>query len=555
MLRLLAFLALTAVTPAQEIFRTFSDAPPATLDPILSNDPRAFRYTAQVFEGLLEIGMDAKDHCVLAPAIAALPEISEDGLTLSFRIQPGVRFADDPCFENGKGRAVTAQDAVYSLLRVADPRWKSSFYSGYLADRIAGLDAWHGRAEDDKVADYDAPPDGIRADGDRLVLTLTRPYPQLLPLLTQPWASIVPREAVNRYGQGFGDRPVGSGPFLFAGKDALGIHKFVKNPGYRIPGKPHLQDVRFEIASDLEKRADRFLAGELHLCDVWPQIEDRFMDKNGRIRASLKNQGLRMSEGPPLMIGYLVFNFRNAILAKLPVRKAIALAIDRKKMNKTLLGDRGGVADSPIPPVFAEADAIADRPFLFSVPDPAGAKRFLAEAGYPEGKGLPELIFDVPGAGQSARDKAAAEGVVKDLAAVGIKVQLRADVIDKFYERVRSGDSQIAWVSWYADYADVENFLMMFRSGSPEEPWRNWNYGCYSNPAFDKLYDRIAAMYSGPDRTALVVEAVDILRKDLPWVFLNYITSAFVVQKGVEGFRYNVLNHSLRDVRLAAPKR
>jgi ABC-type transport system substrate-binding protein len=278
------------------------------------------------------------------------------------------------------------------------------------------------------------------------------------------------------------------------------------------------------------------------------------MDRNGRLRLSLRNQGIHFVEGPPLEVGYLVFNFRNMLLAKLPIRQAITLAIDRKKVNRLLFGDRGLIANSPIPPAFVEAAAVDDRPFLYSVPDLTGAKRILAEAGYPEGKGLPEFILDAPGAFAGTRDKGAAESMVQDLAQVGIKVQIRTDSMTKFYERCKTGDLQIAWVSWYADYADVENFLIMFRS-DPEDPLKKYNYGFYQNEEFDRLYDQILVKYPGPDRTGLVVKAVEILRKDLPWVFLCHIKRGFLMHKAVQGFRYNVLNQSLRDARLEGGRR
>ncbi len=531
----------------QGVFRVAMEAALADLDPILTTDLRVFRVAAQLFEAPLEIAMDEKDRCSVAPGITSLPRIAADGLGLEFAVAKGVRFADAPCFPGGKGREILGSDLVYSLLRVADPRWKSPFFESFLRGRIAGLDAWREAAERDGVADYDAPVEGLRADGKTVAIGLVSAYPQLLPLLTQPWASVVPREAVQKYGSGFGAHPVGSGPFVLVERDATGGLRLARNPNYRLAGKPAIEELRFDVVPEPAQRAARLLLGDLHSVDLWGFASDAFVDKKGAFKESVARQGFKLVNGPALTVSYLVFNFRNAALAKLPVRKAIALAIDRGAALKVVNPGRGIPAGSPIPPALADYAAINDQAYPYAVKDVAAARRFLAEAGHPGGEGLPEFVFDL--INPRDVDREAARAMIRDLAAVGIRCQLREAPFERFVERARSGDFQIAWTSWYADYADVDNFLILFRSDTDSDFLANSNYGHYKNAEFDALYDEIAKSWPGKARQYAVGRAVEILRRELPWVFLEFIAPSSVVPKNVEGYRYNVLAFGLRDLR------
>ncbi|MAG58226.1 MAG: hypothetical protein CMJ83_18220 [Planctomycetes bacterium] len=549
-MRFVLVLALLIVAlPAQKVFHTYTQWAPTTLDPQLVNHAAYLRYHAQLFESPLEMGFGERGHCDIRPGICFKPIISEDGLTITLRVQQGIRFHPDACFKDGKGRQVTAADLRYMFMRHADPSHPSVYWESFLAGRITGLDAWRRRAQDHGVADYDAKLAGLIAEKDVFRLRLTAPYPTLISLLTQPWASIVPSEAVRRYGTGFGTaHPIGTGPFRFKSKDALGTVVLVKNTDYRMQGWPHIDEVRFEVVDDLDKRTTRFLNGDLHVLDVWANNADRLLNRFGLIQTALRRKGIRYTYSPPLEVSYFYFNLKNKILAKKGVREAFAYAIDRRALAKIVDGPGYQLANSPLPRVFPESAPVDAKPYLYDKRSPGRARKCLKDAGFPEGKGLPEFVFDCPGE-LAEKDRRAMALVKANLAEIGIKVQLREEKdFNAYMKRVGEGDVQIGWTRWYADYPDAENFLILFRSH--ESPTGTFNYGMYKNPEYDQLYDKMSKLYPGPERTEIITKMVDLIRHDVPWVFLYYPRHGMLVQKGVFGFRNNVLNYSLRDVQL-----
>lgn len=538
---------LCGLTGAQAPLQVSAGAPPAGFDPHRTTDPGSFLFWAQVYETPVEIGLDPGGHLELRRAVCTPPLISEDELTLTLRVLAGSRFHDDACFPEGKGRVAGPRDVRDMFLRHADPRTRSPWWEPFLAGRIVGLDAWRRRARKHGFGDYDAEVAGVRVEGDRVVLRLVQVYPQLPGLLSQPWASLVPREAVRRYGN-LDEHPVGSGPFRFAGRDELDTFRFLPASGGG-DGSPGVEELRISVIPEVERRLRRFESGALHVLPLVPSIAGDFVDSAGRLRRKWRKRDVRIREAPPLAVSYVVFNTQHEVLGKPAVRRALTLAVDRKAFVDRAYGPRALLADSPVPPVFPEAAAVAARPYELAEQDVERARSLLAGAGHPDGRDVPLLVLDVPGLQPGSPGERAARGLLADLEALGIEGQLRAEPFAVWQQRVHAGDLHMAWVSWFADYPDAENFLGLF-NGSPDPGDNPFNYGRYADPEFDKLYSRIARTYAGARRSHLVARAVDILRRDAPWIFLAFPRPLHAVQPEVMGFRPNLLNQSLAGVRL-----
>lgn len=532
------------------VFRHFTMIVPWTLDPHLENHANVTKLQWQLFEAPLEMQLDAKGRIQTRPAICEYPKISKDGRSMTLVVRPRVRFHDDPCFPGGKGRELDGSDIKYMFMRHADPNVRSKYFDAFVSGRIAGLDAWRERCAQQGFTDYDAKIAGLAVDGKSIKLGLTAPYPQLPALLTQMWAAIVPREAIQRYGSGFGDNPVGSGPFRFKEKDALGSITMVKNPTYRMYGKPAIDELRFEHIPNLDDRTKRFENGDLHILDVWSHNHDQLIDRRGAVRSHLRKKGVRFARGTEMEISYMFFNFENKLLAKKEVRQAICLAVNRHAFVRKAVGPIYKLADTPFPYTFPEAALFDGKPYEYGKTDIKKAKELLAKAGHPGGKGLPEFVVDFPGH-LGPKEKDAWEVFKTDLGRIGIKVQNRQGPFDEFLKRARNRDLQMGWVRWYADYPDVENFLLLFRSNA--DPLVNWNYGAYKNEEYDQVYDEMAKLYPGAERDQKVRRLVEIVQEDCPWLMLFYSTYDRLVAKGVMGYRYNVVNLSLRDVYIYDP--
>jgi len=214
-------------TEQLSVFRFSLDGAPVTMDPVQAATKYGNLLTTSIFDQLYDYKYLARPY-ELKPRLAVdLPEVSEDGLTYTFRIQKGILYSDDECFPGGKGREVVASDFVYSIQRLFDPKtlaqgewlWKG---------KIKGLDEWK-----EAGSDYSQPIEGLKAPDDYTIqVILNQPFPQLVHTFTMGYSSVVPREAVEHYGKEFGINPVGSGPYKlesFSTKKAV----LVRNENYR----------------------------------------------------------------------------------------------------------------------------------------------------------------------------------------------------------------------------------------------------------------------------------------------------------------------------------
>lgn len=209
------------------VFRFSENGAPVTMDPVQSATQYANLMTTSIYDQLYEYKYLARPY-ELKPRLAeAMPKVSEDGLTYTYRIKKGILYADNECFPGGKGREVTANDFIYSMRRLFDPKARSQgawLWQG----KIKGLDEWK-----EEGADYSKPIEGLRALDDYTIqIILNKPFPQLTYTFAMGFSSVTPREAVEHYGKEFGLNPVGSGPYKlksFSTKKAI----LVRNENYR----------------------------------------------------------------------------------------------------------------------------------------------------------------------------------------------------------------------------------------------------------------------------------------------------------------------------------
>src|SRR5690606_5723886 len=210
-----------------KVYRHSENGTPTNLDPLQAATGYSNIVVVNSYDTLYRYKYLARPYELAPNLAAALPEVSDDGLTYTIRLKRGVQFIDDPAFADGIGREVVAEDVIYSIKRHFDPsnisqgRW---LWEG----RIEGLEDWAANG-----AGYDAPVAGITAlDSHTLQFRLTRPYPQFPFTLAQGFSAVVPREAVEHYGPELARRPVGSGPFRLISFDTTRV-VFERNPKFR----------------------------------------------------------------------------------------------------------------------------------------------------------------------------------------------------------------------------------------------------------------------------------------------------------------------------------
>lgn len=479
---------------------------PTQLDPASVEDGDTIDLLQQVFEGLVQ--WNEKNE--VAPNVAQSWDISPDGRVYTFHLRSDVRFHN--------GRAVTADDFVYSLTRALLKTTHSTVAKTYLGDIVGAGDVMSGTTDTLK---------GVQAvDPHTLRITIDKRRPYFLGKLTYPTAYVVCREAIEKNGGRFDEKTmIGSGPFK------LKSYRF----GYQVEleanrdyhgGAPRLSGIIRPILTDSTARQTAYETGQTDFTDL-PRAD---LD---RIKADPK-LCTQIREFPRPAIWYLALN-QNAYppFKDRRVRQAFACAINKDELIRLALKGSGQRANSIVPPGIPGYDpAYAGLPY-----DPARARKLLAQAGYPSGQGLPKLVISFrQGVGQ-VQD--AVTAMRRDLQQnLGVNVDMRVVEWGQFLTERNNGTLQCYHLRWMADYLDPQDFLsLMLRTGAQE------NSIGYSNPRFDALCDQADVEPNPTKRIALYRQAQRIVVEDAPWVCLYFQHDLELHQPYVKNMRESVMGH------------
>ncbi|MEI6946604.1 ABC transporter substrate-binding protein [Paraflavisolibacter sp. H34] len=500
----------------------------ASLDPAFARNQSIMWAVHQLYNTLVEVDSSLQ----VVPSLAARWEVSPDRRTYTFYLRPGVYFHDDLCFPGGKGRRLVAGDVAYSLNRLMDPR-------------TASPGSWIFRGKVDTAESFRALNDSV------FQLKLLRPYHPVLGILSMQYCSVVPREAVDRWGADFRRHPVGSGPFRFVAWEEGQALILKKHRGYferdRTGARlPYLDGVKVSFADSKATEFLLFRQGKLHfISDIDASFKDEVLTKRGTLRPEWQDK-IRLQTHPYLNIEYfgLLVDSTNPLVQAAPtrlkkVRQAINYGFDRRKMILYLRNSLGIPAESGfVPAGLPSFDSVAVKGYHY---DPVKARQLLAEAGFGPGHTPAVKLLSIPVyAGM-------ADYLAKQLEEIGIKVEVEIIQKSLLLELTAGGRALFFRASWIADYPDAENYLSVFYSKNPAPP----NYTRYRNPQFDALFEKALAETSDSVRYHLYRQADQQVIADAPVVPLWYDVVIRLVQPGVEGLRPNALNLlELRRVRL-----
>jgi ABC-type transport system substrate-binding protein len=522
-----------AAARGETVFRRSMDRV-ASMDPADASSIYAGRAVQLVYETLLDFDYRARPYR-LVPGLAGLPEVQSNGMAYVLRLAPGARFHPDPCFGldgegNPRGRAVVAEDVVFSLKRLGDRRVASPG-EWLVLDSIAGMRAFAEASMSGDATDYSRAVEGLEALDARTVrITLTRPMHQFVWFLAMSFTGVVPREAVGLYGEDFGNHAVGSGPYRLEGWRRNHQMTFVRDREWRgwREGPAAWRDgdaavpfdrIVYSVIDDVSTQWLCFLSGELDfLGEVARDNWDVVIDGTGGLSESLKRRGITLYSMPVMDVAYLGINMDDPVLgANKKLRQALNCAFDSAAWVK-FFNHRTVVCDGPLPPGMAGR---LETPFPYAH-NPAKARALLAEAGYPDGidpktgKRL-ELTLDLGRTSQDVREST--ELLVSFFARVGISLKAQYHNWPTFLRRVSNRQSQMFRIGWAGDYPDAENFLQLFygRNVSPGPNRTN-----YVNQEFDRLYEAACAAADETERNRIWERAQDVVREDCPWIFLHY---------------------------------
>lgn len=431
------------------IYRRPLEFNPKTLDPALSTDMYAVTVTQQLFDGVVQFDKDLN----VIPAIAKSWKISSDGLTYTFYLREGVKFHN--------GREVTADDFIYSLTRIINPKTKSP--AANLLERVVGFKEFQ-----DGNANHVR---GLHSAGRyEFEIRLSETYSPFLSILGMNKFKVLPKEEVEKSGMDFGRSPIGTGPFRFVSMKEGEEIALEANQDY-FEGRPHLDKITFRIfhGSPLEDIFRNFMEGRLE--------ETSIPFKEFRDPAKLKN--FYTVRKPMLSLRFYGMQIKTKPLDNKKVRQAINLAINKEQIDQEAFQGMDSITDRIIP-----LGMPGSSPTKVLYPyNPKRAKELLAEAGYPEGRGLPPLEFW--SASKAEMTQRELEVVSSNLATIGMNLQVHYETQwKKFEERLNSYRAPLFRYAWYADIPDPDNFLgILFHSKS------KYNFTGYKRPEVDRILD------------------------------------------------------------------
>ena len=535
-------------------------------DPQATSDYYSSHVERAIFDPLYEFDYLARPYKIVPNTAVAMPEISADGRVWKIRVRPGIYFNDDPAFK-GKKRELMAEDYVYSMKRLLDPKVRAPML-WFLDGKIDGSDGVIAKAKETGRLDYDVPISGLKAvDRYTLQITLKEPDYILQAYLSQVAMAAVAREVIEAYGDASGwamANPVGTGPFRL--KEWRRGQKIVleANPNYRdeyypqssdpedrervakMKGKRLPQVGRVEI-SIIEESNPQLLAfgnGELDYLNVPADLVGKVIGPDDTLKPEFAN-GATLHRVTQPALSYTYFNMEDPALGgytpdKIALRRAMIMGFNTDEMIKVWWQGQAIVATQPIPPGVSghSKGFVARAPY-----DPEAAKKLLDKFGYvdrdndgwrdlPDGKPLTIVMASTP----SGRDRERDELWKKNMTALGIRIDFLKQKWPDLLKMGRAGKLQMWPLGWINTYGEGDAFMQLLYSRNIGQS----NYSRFALPEYDDLYRRSKRLPDGPERNALYRKMAELVAAYNPWDLGVYRIENTLVRAWVIGYKKHI---------------
>lgn len=459
------------------------------------------------YEGLTRFGVEPDQ---VEPCLAESWSVENEGKRLNFQLRPDVYFHDNRCFPNGEGRRLTADDVVFSFHRMADQTTKSPNYY-LLAGKIQGIDAYH-----TGVADSIS---GIRKTGDlTLEIRLTRALVSFPKLLATTIGCIMPREAVELYGENISKNPVGTGPFRLVQwrhLEGLSLARHEKYWDRSESGQtlPYLDGIEVRLISNPVQSVTELLKGDLDLLSLKKDRYDQ-LESEG-----LSAESFKVSVSFDYGIRFFGFAMDKPFWRDCDplVRQAIALSMDRSKINVAML-ESDLVAKTLVPKVL-----LPDRQFTWYPYDLHLARQTIASASSP-----PERPIVITANIETRETDLLANG----LSSIDIEPDVQIHQVG-YYRYVFKERPDLFRVSFQPSYPDAEDYYALFYSKNTKDS----NITGYKNPEYDRLFEHALNQDDLEARRTLFLRMESILKEDVPVIYLCHPPNSYhVMRKDLHGF-------------------
>lgn len=495
-------------------------------------------------------------------------------------------------FKQQGRRELISDDFIYQLKRLSSPYVNSPIY-GLMQDYIIGMSALNAKLM--KVSpvgwldlrQYDLA--GVhKIDDYTFEIRIKGQYQSFLYWLAMHFFVPQPWEVEKFYAQtgmkerniGLDWNPVGTGPFMLTENNPNRRMVLSKNPLFRpvfFPKKGEEEDIKRgylkhageklplvdKVVYTLEKEAiprwNKFLQGYYDMSAVTADSFDQAIRVNrygiSELSEEMKAKHMRLSETIEPSVYYFGFNMLDPVVggpserARL-LRLAISLAVNTEERIALFYNGRGEAAQSPIPPgIFGHADI---NPWLYRYVNGSYqrrplsvAKEWLRLAGYPNGidlkTGKPLMLYYDVSASGGPDERAELEWSRKQLAKIGISLNVRATQYNRFQEKMRVGNAQIFSWGWKGDYPDPENFMFLLYGPNGRVKFGGENTANYENLRYDELFNKMRNRKDDPTRAAIIQQMLTLIRHDAPWIWGLHTKTATLSQAWVSPLKPNTL--------------
>ncbi|MFO1326242.1 MAG: ABC transporter substrate-binding protein [Rubrivivax sp.] len=540
-------------------------------DPAYVTDLYSRTIIAGIFDAPLEFEYLAQPARMRPNTAAAMPEVSADYRTFTFRLRPGIFFADDPAFK-GVRRELTAHDYVYSLKRHYDPRWKSGNLYLLEADKILGLSELRKETIEKKVPfDYEREVEGLKAlDRYTFQIRLADPKPRFLyHFADSSFTGAVAREVVEAYGDKIGEHPVGTGPFRLKEWKRSSRIVLARNPGFREKlydekpaadnarlqaiAKAHngrrlplLDEVHISIIEENQPRWLAFLNEEQDLLDELPPDFAGIAIPNDRLAPNLARRGIQMVRYSRADVSVSYFGMEHPVVGgyephQVALRRAIALAVDVDREIRIVRRGQAVHAQGPLAPnAFGYDKAFRSEMGQF---DRARAKALLDMHGWidrdgdgwrdqPDGKPLLLEYHTQP----DQQSRQLIEQWQQNMTAIGIRIEFKTAKWPENLKASRAGKLMMWGVGWSAAQPDGDTFLALGYGPNKGQS----NHARFNLPAFNALYEQQRSMVDGPERLSIMRDAARLMVAYMPYKVHVHRIYTDLAHPWVKGYHRNI---------------
>lgn len=535
-------------------------------DPQALGDAYSFYVCDAIFDTLYTYDYFARPVRLVPNTAQALPEITDGGRTYTIKLRPGIYFAADPAFR-GRRRELVAEDYVYSIKRIFDPKVRS-YWLYLFENHLTGLDEVLRDARRTGNLDYDGKIAGVQAlDRYTLRIRFNQPDYGFVHWLTHSATAAVAREVVEANRDASNrvmDHPVGTGAYRLA-EWVRGQRIVLEgNPDYRretypAPGPgnepgdatiakdnagkmlPIVKRVEISIVEEAQPRLLAFDRGAFDYADVPASVAPNVLDGD-TLKPALAQRGIRLHRMIEPSVSFAFFNLDDPVVGgytkeKIALRRAIAMGFDREAYIRLLLNGQGVPATQPVPPSVAGHDSSMP---LRNAYDPAAARALLDRLGYrdrdpdgyrrtPDGKPLTLVKASTT----SNTDRANDELWKRSMDAIGLRITFLKNKWPELNKMSEAGQLMMWNLGWIATVSDGDTFYSILYSR---------NIGTSNDarlrlPDYDRLYEASRKLPDGPERTAIYRKLTGLIVDYAPWILVDYPYANTVTQPWLKGYK------------------